>query len=223
MRILVVEDEKKVASFIRKGLQAEGYAVDVAYDGVEGEFLAENNDYDVIVLDIMLPRKNGLEILKGLRDKGIKIPVLLLTARDSIDDRVKGLDSGADDYLTKPFAYEEFLARLRALLRRGKGDAVVELKYADLSLNPLTRKAIRQDTEIELTAKEYALLEYFLRNPERVLTRTMIAEHVWDYNFDSFSNIIDVYVNHLRNKIDKGFSKPLIHTVRGVGYILKEE
>ncbi len=223
MRILVVEDEKKVASFIRKGLQSEGYAVDVAYDGVEGEFLAQNNDYDVIVLDIMLPRKNGIDILKDLREKDIRIPVLILTAKGATEEKVEALDAGADDYLTKPFAYEEFLARVRVLLRRGQTEGTGELKYSDLVLNPMTRKAQRDEREIELTAKEYSLLEYFLRNPERVLTRTMISEHVWEYDFDTFSNIIDVYVNHLRNKVDKDFERKLIHTIRGVGYILKDE
>ena len=223
MRILVVEDEEKVASFLKKGLQAEGYAVDVAHDGVEGEFFALNAEYDVIILDILLPKKSGIDLLREIRKKGVKAPVLLLTARDSVEDKVTGLDSGADDYLTKPFAYEELLARVRALLRRGEGGEIRELRYRDLILNPLTRKAVRGGREIDLTAREYALLEYMIRNPERVLTRAMIAEHVWDYTFDSFSNVIDVYINHLRNKIDRGFSRRLIHTVRGAGYILKEE
>ncbi len=223
MRILVVEDEKKVASFLKKGLQAEGYAVDVAYDGAEGSYLAENVDYDLIILDILLPNKDGIEVLKELRKKGIHTPVLLLTARDGVEDKVLGLDSGADDYLTKPFAYEELLARVRALMRRGEGEGVRELRYADLVLDPLRRKAIRGGKEIELTTREYSLLEYMIRNPEKVLTRAMIAEHVWDYTFDTLSNVIDVYINHLRNKIDRGFPKRLIHTVRGAGYMLKEE
>lgn len=221
MRILVVEDEKKVAGFIKKGLQAESYAVDAAYDGVEGEYLATNNDYDIIILDIMLPKKNGIDVVRDLRSKNIKTPVLLLTARDTVDDKVKGLSSGADDYLSKPFAFEEFLARIRALMRR-KDYGLAELKFADLVLDQATRRAKRGDTAIDLTAKEYGLLEYFLRNRNKVLTRTMIAEHVWDYTFDSDTNVIDVYVNHLRNKIDKEPFKKLIHTVRGVGYILKE-
>ncbi|MFQ5899944.1 MAG: response regulator [Thermodesulfobacteriota bacterium] len=223
MRILVVEDEKKVASFIKKGLEEEGYAVDIAYDGIEGEYLAEVNDYDAIILDIMLPKKNGIEVLKSLRSKDIKNPVLLLTARGEVEDKVRGFDSGADDYLTKPFAYEEFLARIKALLRRGKSEDIPTLTYADLSLNPLTRKAKRGEKEFDLTTKEYSLLEYFLRNPERVLTRVLISEHVWDFNFDSFTNIIDVYINHLRSKVDKGFPEKLIHTVRGVGYILRKK
>ncbi|MEE9591741.1 MAG: response regulator transcription factor [Thermodesulfobacteriota bacterium] len=222
MRILVVEDEKKVAGFIKRGLEEETYAVDVAYDGKEGQQLAENNEYDVIVLDIMLPKKDGIEVLKELREKDIKTPVLLLTARDSVDDRVRGLDSGADDYLTKPFAFAELTARLKALMRRGEYGLTV-LKFKDISLDPATRRAKRGEREIELTVKEYALLEYFLRNPDRVLTRTMIAEHVWDYTFDSETNVVDVYINHLRNKIDKDEKQKFIHTIRGVGYVLREE
>jgi len=222
MRILVVEDEKKVAGFIKKGLEEESYAIDVVSNGVEGEYMASTNDYDVIVLDIMLPKKSGFDVVKDLRAKNIKTPVLLLTARDSVEDKVKGLDSGADDYLNKPFAFEELLARVRALMRR-KDYGLAELKFADLVLDQATRKAKRGDEIVDLTSKEYGLLEYFLRNPNKVLTRTMIAEHVWDYTFDSDTNIIDVYVNHLRNKIDKEPFKKVIHTVRGVGYILKEE
>ncbi len=223
MRILIIEDEKKVAAFIKRGLEQESYAVDVVEDGVEGQHYAEVNEYDAIILDIMLPRKSGLEVLKELKDKGIKAPVLLLTARDTVEDRVKGLNIGADDYLTKPFAFEELLARLRALMRRGSTGAPV-LKFADLSLDPATRKATRGDVEVELTVKEYALLEYLLRNPNRVLTRILIAEHVWDQTFDSETNVVDVYINHLRTKIDnKDFPVKLIHTVRGVGYVLKEE
>lgn len=222
MRILVAEDEKKVAGFIKKGFEEESYAVDVAYDGVEGEYLASTNDYDVIIMDIMLPKKNGIEVIKDLRTRDIKTPILLLTARDTIEDKVRGLDSGADDYLSKPFAFEELLARVRALLRR-KDFGVTELKFADLVLDQATRKAKRGDKIIDLTSKEYGLLEYFLRNPNKVLTRTMIAEHVWDYTFDSDTNVIDVYVNHLRSKVDKDFPKKLIHTARGIGYILREE
>ncbi|HAG49746.1 MAG: DNA-binding response regulator [Deltaproteobacteria bacterium GWC2_42_51] len=222
MRILVAEDEKKVAGFIKKGFEEESYAVDVAYDGVEGEYLASTNDYDVIIMDIMLPKKNGIEVIKDLRTRDIKTPILLLTARDTIEDKVRGLDSGADDYLSKPFAFEELLARVRALLRR-KDFGVTELKFADLVLDQATRKAKRGDKTIDLTSKEYGLLEYFLRNPNKVLTRTMIAEHVWDYTFDSDTNVIDVYVNHLRSKVDKDFPKKLIHTARGIGYILREE
>ncbi len=221
MRILVVEDEKKVAGFIKKGLVEESYAIDLAYDGVEGEYLASTNDYDVIILDIMLPKKSGFDVVNDLRAKNIKTPVLLLTARDTVEDKVKGLNSGADDYLSKPFAFEELLARIRALMRR-KDYGLAGLKFADLVLDQATRKAKRGDIVIDLTSKEYGLLEYFLRNPNKVLTRTMIAEHVWDYTFDSDTNVIDVYINHLRNKIDKEPFKKLIHTVRGIGYIVKE-
>ncbi len=220
MRILVVEDEKKVAAFIKRGLSQEGYAVDIAADGMAGQELAEANKYDAIILDIMLPKKSGLELLKDIKDRGVEAPVLLLTARDTVEDRVSGLNLGADDYLTKPFAFEELVARVKALLRRG-GSGVSVLQYEDLSLNPTTRKATKGDEEIELTLKEYALLEYFLRNPERVLSRAVIAEHVWDQNFDSETNVVDVYINHLRNKVDKSESNKLIHTVRGVGYVLK--
>ena len=184
--------------------------------------MAEVNEYDAIILDIMLPKKNGLDVLKDVKAAGVKTPIILLTARDTVDDRVKVLDLGADDYLTKPFAFEELLARLRVLMRRG-GSGTPLLKFADLSLDPATRRARRGETEVELTVKEYALLEYLLRNPNRVLTRTLIAEHVWDQSFDSETNVVDVYVNHLRTKIDKDFPTKLIHTVRGVGYVLKDE
>jgi heavy metal response regulator len=222
MRILIIEDEKKVAAFIKRGLEQESYAVDVVNDGDEGENYATANEYDAIILDIMLPKKGGLEVLKDLKAAKVKAPVILLTARDTVEDRVKGLNLGADDYLTKPFAFEELLARLRVLMRRGGYGSPV-LKFADLSLDPATRKAKRGDIEIELTVKEYALLEYLLRNPNRVLTRILIAEHVWDQTFDSETNVVDVYINHLRSKIDKDFPKKLIHTIRGVGYVLKEE
>ncbi|MBN1545778.1 MAG: response regulator transcription factor [Syntrophaceae bacterium] len=223
MRILVVEDEKKVASFIKRGLEEEGFAVDVAFDGEEGRFMAEGNPYDLILMDVMLPKKDGLTVVRELREKGVSVPVLCLTAKDTVDDIVSGLDSGSDDYLTKPFAFAELLARVRALLRRGGQDRGAEIVYADLRLDPVAHKVWRGNKEIDLTAKEYALLEYFMRNPNETLTRTMIAEHVWDYTFDSFTNIIDVYVNYLRKKIDKDFDKKLIHTVRGAGYVLKEE
>lgn len=221
MRILVVEDEEKVARFVKRGLEQEGYAVDVAADGVEGEYMAEVHDYDVIVLDLMLPKKNGIEVLQSLRSRSLSTPVLLLTARDSVEDRVKGLDAGADDYLTKPFAFEELIARIRVLMRRGNQSSGV-LTFSDLSLDMATRKAKRGDTEVELTLKEYALLEYLLRNPDRVLSRAVISEHVWDQSFDTDTNVVDVYINHLRNKIDTDPSAKLIHTVRGVGYVLKE-
>ena len=203
MRILIVEDEKKVAAFIKKGLEEETYAVDIAMDGEEGLYLGEQNQYDLIILDLMLPKINGLDILSSLRSKEIETPILLLTAKDSVEDKVKGLNQGADDYLTKPFAFSELLARIRVLLRRGKAESKTTLEIADLTLNLVSHKVSRGNEEIELTGKEYSLLEYFMRNQEKVLTRTMIAEHVWDYNFDTFTNVIDVYVNHLRKKIDK--------------------
>ncbi len=222
MRILVVEDEKKVAGFIKKGLEEETYAVDVAYDGEDGLHLGLEGQYDLIILDIMLPKIDGLEILSQLRDQGRDVPILLLTAKDAVDDRVAGLNKGADDYLTKPFAFSELLARARVLLRRGKAEVKTTLQISDLTLDLVSHKVNRGGDEIELTGKEYSLLEYFMRNQEKVLTRTMIAEHVWDYNFDTFTNVIDVYINHLRKKIDKGRQSKLLHTLRGVGYIMKE-
>lgn len=223
MRILVVEDEKKVASFIQRGLEGEGFSVDVANDGESGVDLGAKSSYDLILMDVMLPKMDGLEAVKALREKGVTAPVLCLTAKDTVEDIVAGLDSGSDDYLTKPFAFAELLARVRALVRRGTQERGAEITYADLRLDPVAHKVWRSDQEIDLTAKEYALLEFFMRNPETTLTRTMIAEHVWDYTFDSFTNIIDVYVNYLRKKIDRDFPKRLIHTVRGIGYVLKEE
>lgn len=223
MKILVVEDEKKVASFIKRGLEEENFAVDIAANGEEGLYMAESNHYDLILMDVMLPKKDGLTVIKELRSKEIMSPVLCLTAKDSVEDIVAGLDSGSDDYLTKPFAFAELLARVKALVRRGAKDRGAEIYFADLRLDPVTHKVWRSDKEIDLTAKEYGLLEYFMRNPNQVLTRTMIAEHVWDYTFDSFTNIIDVYVNYLRKKVDKDYNKKLIHTIRGVGYVLKEE
>jgi heavy metal response regulator len=220
MRILVIEDEKKVANFIKKGLEEEHYAVDTAYDGEVGLFMAEANEYDLIVLDLMIPKIDGLEVLKRIRGSKNNVPILVLTAKASVDDIVKGLDTGCDDYLTKPFEFVEFLARIRALLRREKIDKEPLLKLADLTLSLVTHKVTRKGKEIDLTSKEYALLEYFMRSPEKVLTRTMISEHVWDYHFDSLTNVIDVYVNYLRKKIDKDFEPKLIHTIRGVGYIL---
>jgi heavy metal response regulator len=223
MRILVIEDEKKVATFIKKGLVEEHYAVDTAFDGEEGLYLSEINEYDLIVLDLMIPKIDGFGVLKKIRERKNTVPVLVLTAKDSVDDTVRGLDAGCDDYLTKPFAFAELLARIRALLRRDKKEKESVLRIADLSLSIVTHKVMRQGKEIELTSKEYALLEYFMRNPEKVLTRTMISEHVWDYHFDSNTNVIDVYVNYLRKKIDKDFDPKLIHTIRGIGYMMKKE
>lgn len=222
MRILIVEDEKKVAAFIKKGLEEETYAVDVAYDGEEGLFLASESQFDLIILDLMLPKLDGLEVLSKLREKKVATAILLLTAKDSVADKVTGLNKGADDYLTKPFAFSELLARVRSLLRRGSADAKTLLQVGDLTLDLVTHKVKRDDVEMELTGKEYSLLEYFMRNEGKVLTRTMIAEHVWDYNFDTFTNVIDVYINHLRKKIDKDYPKKILHTLRGVGYVMRE-
>jgi len=223
MRILVVEDEKKVATFIKRGLEEEQYEVRTASDGEEGFKLALEKTFDLIVLDWMLPKMNGLDMLKDLRGEKIMTPVLMLTAKDSVEDIVVGLDSGSDDYLTKPFAFSELLARVRALVRRSESDRGAEIVFADVRLDPVTHKVWRGGKEIDLTAKEYGMLEYFMRNPNQVLTRTMIAEHVWDYTFDSFTNIIDVYVNYLRKKVDREGDMKLIHTVRGVGYVFKDE
>ncbi len=222
MRILIVEDEKKVASFIKRGLEEEEFTVDVAYDGNTGIEMAKADQYDLILMDVMLPQKDGLTAIKDLRSLKVSTPILCLTAKDTVEDIVAGLDIGSDDYLTKPFAFSELIARVRALIRRGSQDRGAELFFADLRVDPVGHKVWRGNTELELTGKEYALLEFFMRNPNQVLTRTMIAEHVWDYTFDSFTNIIDVYVNYLRKKIDLNFNKRLIHTVRGVGYVLKE-
>ena len=223
MRILVVEDEKKLAGFIKKGLEEEGYALDLAHDGREGLIMAQEGVYDLVILDINLPQMDGLSVLKELRRRQGKVPVLLLTVRATIEDRVLGLDTGADDYLTKPFAFQELLARIRALLRRPAAAAGPLLQVADLTLDPARRVVLRGAEKIDLSTKEFALLDYFMRNPGRVLTRTMIAEHVWDYDFDPMSNIIDVYVTYLRKKIDAGRDPKLLHTVRGVGYVLQGE
>jgi heavy metal response regulator len=223
MRILVVEDEKKVARFIKKGLEEEHYAVDIAYDGEDGFDLAQMNEYDLILLDIMLPKLDGMEVLRRIRGNGSTVPILILTAKDSVEDIVGGLDTGSDDYLTKPFSFAELVARVRALLRRRAKEKTDILTVGDLSVSISTHRAQRAGREIELTPKEYALLEYFMRNPNRILTRTLITEHVWDYHFDPETNVVDVYVNYLRKKIDYGFEKKLIQTVRGSGYIMKDE
>ncbi|MCA9461431.1 MAG: response regulator transcription factor [Nitrospira sp.] len=223
MRILVVEDEPKVASFIRRALEEESYAVDVCGDGPGGLDWAQTVNYDLIILDLMLPGLPGVEVLKRVRAAGIKTPVLILTARSEVDQRVKGLDAGADDYLTKPFAIEELLARARALLRRAGGAPTGVLQVDDLILNPVTREVTRAGQRLEMTTKEYALLEYLMRNAGRVLTRSMITEHVWDLDFDTFTNVIDVYISYLRNKIDKGREKSLIQTVRGSGYMMRAD
>jgi len=221
MRILVVEDEKKVASFIKKGLQQEGYAADIVNDGSEAVQNATLFDYDLIILDLMLPTKSGLDVLREVRSTKPKLPVLVLTAKGAVDDKVAGLDAGADDYLIKPFAFAELSARIRALLRRGTQQST-RLHVADLEMDTTLRQVRRAGQTIDLKLKEYALLEFLLRNAHRPVTRTMIVEHVWDIHFDSISNVVDVHINSLRNKIDKGFQRPLIHTVRGVGYMLSD-
>lgn len=221
MRILVVEDERKVARFIERGLKEERFAVDVAPDGEEGLFRAQSNDYDLIVLDVLMPKKDGFQVLRELRAAKCRARILMLTARDSVEDRVQGLEGGADDYLVKPFAFAEFLARVRVLLRRGVETSPLTLQALDLTLNLKTRKVTRAGKPVTLSAKEFGVLEYLLRHPDEVITRTQLAEHVWDENFDSFSNVIDVTVYHLREKVDRGFEPALIHTVRGSGYVLK--
>lgn len=223
MRILLVEDDAKVGRFISRALEEVGFAVDLARSGPEGLTLGSDRVHDVIILDVLLPEMNGFQVLRALRQKKIQTPVLLLTARDTVEDKVRGLDLGADDYLSKPFAVEEMLARVRALLRRGEASQANLLQFAGLTLDPSSRTVTRDGERIELTAREFALLEYFMRRPGQVLTRSMIAEHVWNYNFDTMTNVIDVYVNYLRKKIDSGPGPRLIHTVRGVGYVLKEE
>ena len=224
-KILIIEDEKKISALIRKGLEEEQYDVDEALDGEKGEQLLQKSNYDLLVLDIMLPKKNGLDVLDSLRKKNNEIPVLMLTAKGTVEDRVKGLDTGADDYLIKPFAIAELLARVRSLLRRKKGaeKSATMLSIADLTLDLVSHKALRGGKSIELTSKEFSLLEYFIRNKDKTLSRSTITEHIWNYNFDTGTNIIDVYLNHLRTKIDGGFSKKLFHTVRGVGYMLKDQ
>ncbi len=221
MRILIVEDDSTLAQFLRKGLQEERYAVDAACDGEEGFARACETSYDLIILDIRLPKLDGLALCRKLREEGQTTPILLLTARQSVDARVEGLDTGADDYLTKPFAYPELLARVRALLRRSSPPQPAVLKVADLELDPVSHKVWRGGQEIPLTNKEYGLLEYLMRNPDRALTRTAILVHVWDTNYDTMTNIVDVHIRSLRAKIDRDFSPPLLQTVRGVGYMLE--
>jgi DNA-binding response OmpR family regulator len=221
VRVLIVEDEKKVASFIAKGLQEEGYAVDVLHDGESGAAQALQVDYDLVVLDLMLPRLSGLQVLRAIKQVKTRLPVLILTAKGELEDRVSGLDAGADDYLVKPFAFAELSARVRALLRRGTGEDTC-IRLGDLEIDTATRIVKRGGQVMDLKPKEYALLEFLIRYARRPVTRTMITEHVWDIHFDSISNVVDVHINSLRNKIDKGFSFPMIHTVRGVGYMLSD-
>jgi heavy metal response regulator len=222
-RILFVEDEKGIVRFVKKGLIENSYDVDVAFDGEKGLHLALHKNYDLIILDILLPRMDGLEVLRRMRGVQIQTPVIFLTAKDSKNDIVRGLNSGADDYVVKPFSFNELLARIHAILRRGKAISVSSrLQLANLIMKLDGHQVFRDDVKIELTPKEYALLEYFMRHPGQIVTRTMVSEKIWDYHFDSGTNIIDVHVSHLRNKIDKGFEPKLLHTVKGVGYVLED-
>jgi DNA-binding response OmpR family regulator len=222
MRILVIEDDAKIASFIRRGLVQERYAVDTAADGPEGVLLAEGTAYDMVILDLMLPRLTGMQVLQSIRHIRPKVPVLVLTARESVQDMIAALDAGADDYMRKPFDFSELTARVRSLVRRGDS-SVAQYRVADLVLDPARRTVTRAGQNIDLSAKEFALLEYLLHHAHRTVTRTSIIEHVWGMHFDTFTNIVDVYVNYLRNKVDKHFSPRLIHTVHGVGYMLSDE
>jgi len=222
MRILLVEDDQKIASFIIKGLKQAGLAVDYAADGEEGLSKALTGDYDAAVIDIMLPVLDGLSLIQEVRQQRVNTPVIVLSAKRSVDDRIRGLQAGGDDYLTKPFAFSELLARVQALIRRGKGESEpVKLNFEDLSLNLLTREVTRGEVYIDLQPREFALLEYLLRNAERVVSRTMIMEHVWGYNFDPQTNVVEARMCRLRDKVDKPFETKLIHTVRGIGYVLK--
>jgi heavy metal response regulator len=222
MRILIVEDEKKVASFIKKGLEEEYFSVDIAGDGKEGLKLIESEEYDLIIMDVMLPFLDGITLVKETRKRKIAIPVLMLTIKDSIKDKVEGLDAGADDYLTKPFAFEELLARIRALLRRNDNIKSTKLTVGDLILDLQSHRVTRKDKEIILTPKEYSILEYLMRNVNKVVSRTKLIEHVYDYHFDTETNIIDVYINKVRTKVDNDFDSQLIYTIRGIGYIIKD-
>lgn len=222
MKILVIEDEKKIASFIKRGLEEGSYQVTLSHDGVDGFKRASSDEFDLIILDRMLPKKDGLSVLHELRSTGNQVPVLMLTAKAETDDVVSGLDAGADDYLAKPFVFAELLARVKALLRRSEQDRGAEIRFADLRLDPVNHKVWRGQTPIALTAKEYNLLAYMVRNAGNVLTRANIADNCWEYPFETFTNIIDVYINYLRKKVDGKFPNKLIHTVRGQGYILKE-
>ena len=222
MRVLLVEDEARIADFVSKGLSEDGYAVDVAHDGEEALDWVDVAEFDVVILDVMLPVRDGIEVCRELRRRGVQTPVLMLTARDAIEDRVRGLDSGADDYLVKPFAFAELLARLRALARRERSALGARLQVGDLVLDTTTREVSRQGQFIALTSKEYALLEYLMRHANQVLTRTMIAEHVWNYDFDNATNVIDVHIRNLRRKMDDPFPDRLIRTVRGAGYRISD-
>ena len=221
MRILVVEDSRRLAGIIRRGLQEDAYTVDNSYDGEEAQYMAETTPFDLIILDIMLPKKDGVTVCRELRAKNVTTPILMLTAKDTTEDKVVGLDSGADDYLVKPFAFTELLARVRALMRREALPKTPKLQVGDLAMDVQTREVWRGERKIDLTAKEYAILEYFMRRPNVVVTRTMLGDNVWDYEFDGISNIIDVYVRRIRRKIDQDGQGSLIQTLRGAGYRLR--
>jgi len=222
MRILIIEDEQKIINFIKRGLEAEYYTVDFALDGEDGYFKALNEGYDLILLDVMLPKMNGFELTKKIRERGVKTPILMLTARDAVEDKVKGLDAGADDYLPKPFSFDELLARTRALLRRTATEKSNIIKISDLKIDTASHEVVRGNQKINVTSREYTLLEYLARNKNMVLSRTRIAQHVWGYDFDTRTNIVDVYIRYLRKKIDEGVDKKLIQTVRGAGYKIGE-
>ncbi len=221
MRVLVIEDEQKMADLIKRGLEEEGMEVETAYDGEAGLAAGKKSDHDLIILDLGLPGRNGLDVSRELREAGIKTPVLILTAQDSTEMKVKGLDSGADDYLTKPFAFSEMLARIRALQRRTQSEDTTKLQIGDLTLNLINRRASRAGNEVQLTNKEFSLLEFFMRHPDEILSREILSEKVWEETFDTLTNVIDVYINYLRNKIDRHYEPRLIHTVRGVGYTFR--
>ncbi len=223
MRILLIEDDKKILSFVKKGLEAQGFVVDESQSGDEGFVLADTHSYDAIVLDIMLPGRDGLSILRLLREKKNKVPVIIITARDGVSERIDGLNLGADDYLVKPFYLEELVARLKSVLRRASGEGLSILEVKDLRLNLMTREVHRGDVEITLAPREFVLLEYLMRSPGRVFSRTQILEQVWDYHFDPDTNLVDVYIRRIRQKIDKEFDDKLIHTVRGIGYTVSSK
>jgi len=223
MTILVVEDEVKIVRFIKKGLEMEHYTVEVAYDGEEALDKALINTYDLIILDVMMPKMDGVEVCRKIREQKIETPIIMLTAKDTVEDRIKGLDAGADDYLVKPFSFGELVARMRALLRREKIVKSTKLQVGDLILDPATHEVYRGDKNIQLSSKEYRLLDYMMRRPGHVCTRTMIGEHIWGYNFTDDSNVIDVYISYLRKKVDSGFKKRLIHTIRDVGYKVQDK
>jgi len=218
MRILVVDDDQKLCDVLKRGLEEETYAVDCVYNGDDGEYYAENSPYDLIILDIMLPKKSGIDVCRALRKKKIHTSILMLTAKDAVEDRVRGLDTGADDYLIKPFAFSELLARVRALLRRDGASKTSELNVGDLVLDTSTREVRWKQKPLDLTAKEYAILEYMMRHPNAVISRTMIEEHAWNYDFDSMSNLVDVFIRRIRLKIDPEQGKNIIQTIRGAGY-----